>query len=484
MAGGDHGRPSDGASSPVAEMMRVRAAVASADFPIYVAAGRRGWVCEKPEGSVLVLGPPRSGKTACIMIPNVLGAYGPVVSTSTKQDVLLATVSARRSVGTCWSFDPSGSTPPVEGTVPLRWSPADACHEWDDAVAMADLMVRTARMQARGDDMSFWNERANTLLAPLLHAAAISGGGMRAVLDSIQRRDPGDAFAVLEARGADRAVAALADVEGAHERERSGNYSTLSAVLGAYRSSGALANATDVNFDPGSFVDGADTVYICAPSHRQAMVAPIVVGLIKVLQRATIARFAAHELSCHERMPAAQFAAAGAGAPARPRRRPPVLMALDELANIAPLWDLDSMVADGGSQGLSILACLQDMSQARARWGPAAEGFFTVFGTKVLLAGIGDQRTLQLVSALSGEADVRVRSTTRALPRPLGLGSLGRRPASVTSSTRRQSVLPVDEVARGRPGMALVIAQMAKPEWARLTPWYSSEPWRTIASHP
>jgi type IV secretory pathway TraG/TraD family ATPase VirD4 len=464
--------------------------MASAGFPIYVAAGRHGWVCEKPEGSVLVLGPPRSGKTACIMIPNVLAAYGPVVSTSTKQDVFFATVSARRSLGTCWRFDPSGSMPSFEGTVPLRWSPADACSEWDDAVAMADLMVRTARMQSRGDDMSFWNERANTLLAPLLHAAAISGAGMRAVLDSIQRRDPGDALAILESAGAERAVAALSDVEGAHERERSGNYSTLSAVLGAYRLSGALENATDANFDPTSFVDGADTIYICSPSHRQAVVAPIVVGLIKVVQRATIARFAAHELSSWTggleggalEGGALQGGGGKAGGLGQVERRPPVLMALDELANIVPLWDLDSMVADGGSQGLSILACLQDMSQARARWGTAAEGFFTVFGTKVLLAGIGDQRTLQLVSALSGDADARVRSVTRAAPQALGWASLRPRRTSITSSTRRQPVLPVDEVARGRPGMALVIAQMAKPEWAQLTPWYSSEPWRTIAS--
>jgi type IV secretory pathway TraG/TraD family ATPase VirD4 len=56
------------------------------------------------------------------------------------------------------------------------------------------------------------------------------------------------------------------------------------------------------------------------------------------------------------------------------------------------------------------LACLQDLSQARARWGPAADGFFSLFGTKVLLPGIGDMMTLDAVSRLAGQADVVVRS--------------------------------------------------------------------------
>ncbi|MGA3221318.1 MAG: hypothetical protein ABSE77_19970 [Acidimicrobiales bacterium] len=41
------------------------------------------------------------------------------------------------------------------------------------------------------------------------------------------------------------------------------------------------------------------------------------------------------------------------------------------------------------------MACLQDLSQARARAGAAADGFFSLFGAKVLLPGIGDLRTLE-----------------------------------------------------------------------------------------
>jgi len=83
-----------------------------------------------------------------------------------------------------------------------------------------------------------------------------------------------------------------------------------------------------------------------------------------------------------------------------------VLFALDEVANIAPLPALPALASEGGGQGLITLACLQDLSQARERWGQAAEGLFTLFGVKVILPGVADHRTLALISALGGQVEV------------------------------------------------------------------------------
>ncbi|HAM02223.1 MAG TPA: hypothetical protein DCQ30_08365, partial [Acidimicrobiaceae bacterium] len=63
---------------------------------LYLGAGARGPAWAPPEQSVLVLGPPRSGKTSSLVVPTVLAAGGPVVSTSTKPDVLEATLPWRR----------------------------------------------------------------------------------------------------------------------------------------------------------------------------------------------------------------------------------------------------------------------------------------------------------------------------------------------------------------------------------------------------
>ena len=60
-----------------------------------------------------------------------------------------------------------------------------------------------------------------------------------------------------------------------------------------------------------------------------------------------------------------------------------MLLALDEVANIAPLPDLPAMVSEGGGQGVITLACFQDLSQARQRWPGRADGFPSLFGTTV-----------------------------------------------------------------------------------------------------
>ena len=116
------------------------------------------------------------------------------------------------------------------------------------------------------------------------------------------------------------------------------------------------------------------------------------------------------------------------------------------------------------------LACLQDLSQARGRWGSAAEGFFSLFGAKVLLPGVGDLRTLDTVSRLAGHGDVAVRSVNASA------WWSGRPSASTTRSTRRQERLPVDQVHSLAPGTALVIAGARPPRLAALTPWWGCPP--------
>ena len=92
-----------------------------------------------------------------------------------------------------------------------------------------------------------------------------------------------------------------------------------------------------------------------------------------------------------------------------------MLWALDEVANIAPIHDLPALVSQAGGQGLQVMVGLQDLSQARSRWGAeAAEGFMSLFQTKVVLSGIGDPRTLESISLALGEYDRKVSSPPRS----------------------------------------------------------------------
>jgi type IV secretory pathway TraG/TraD family ATPase VirD4 len=463
----------------------VRGAVAGAQAGVYLGTGSVGPAWAGTEQAVLVLGPPRSGKTSSIVVPTVLGAPGAVVSTSTKPDVLRATAHARGSVGPCLLFDPSGTVEAPRDVQRVRWSPVESCRTWDDALLVARSLVGATRPgggresgNALGTD--HWTERAEALLAPTLHAAALDGVDLATVLSWVDRRNAAPALAILDRNGAVRPGDLLAGIAATDPREQSGIWSTASGVLGAYRSEAALATTVAPDFDAGAFCDSPATLYVCATGRHQGLAAPLVVGLLTDIRTAAYAR----------------AATAPGATPGPGTRGPPVVLALDEVANIAPIPDLPGMVSEGGGQGLLTLACLQDLSQARGRWGAAADGFLSLFGTTVVLPGIGDVRTLEAISALAGEEEVPTRSVSAPVERSRGIGAVvsrvvlgpraqrGGQVPTVTTSTVMRRRLPVDVVARGETGRALVVDERNRMGWVRLTPWFANEPWRSAALDP
>jgi len=336
-----------------------------------------------PESSLLVIGPPRSGKTTSVVVPCVLDAPGAVVVTSTKPDILAATVSRRWALGNVFVFDPTATTFVAPGVHPLCWSPVTGCGHWERAVATAHSLAGAARPGAALSEAAHWIERAEALLAPLLFAAEHGGADMATVCRWVLARDLAQALEVLGRVGHEIARATLTGVGATEDRERSGIFSTAAGMLAAYRSETALATTAAPNFDPARFVCSTDTVYICAPSDAQEQLAPLVVTLLDQIRTAAYAR---------------------------PLGAAPVVFSLDEVANIAPLPSLPAMAAEGGGQGVVTLACLQDLSQARTRWGERADGFFSLFNEKLVFPGIGDHRTLRLIAELAGEAQVPVHS--------------------------------------------------------------------------
>ena len=426
-------------------------------------------VFARPQDGVLLLGPPRSGKTAAIAVPNVLAACGPVIAASTKADLLASTWAARSRVGPVLLYDPSGSVPCPPGVETVGWSPLGLAATWDGAVLVAESMVRAARPGTDRGEASHWSERAAALLAVVLHAGGLEHRPVPDVLAAVDRHDPDEARASLARHGADRALDLLEGIVATEGREQSGIWSTASGVLAGYRTDAALASTQGRILDAAELVGSRATLYVCADSDHQRHAAPLVAGLLREVRSAA-----------YQRSRPATVAGSGDTGDAwtgasRSFSRPPLLLVLDELANIAPLHDLPTLVAEGGSQGVVTLACLQDLAQARARWDREADGFLSLFGTKLVLAGIGDTRTLEAVSLLAGEHEVPTISVTRG-SRRRGLAALGRS-TTQTLSMCKERVLPVDAIARGHPGCMLGI-EGAEPGFLRMTPWYSSSPWR------
>ena len=469
---------------------RVQDAARAGNGGVYLGLGGRGWAWTGPERSVLVLGPSRSGKTSALVVPNVLAAPGAVVVTSTKADVLCATAGARATSGWCLAYDPTGSLELPSGVHRVGWSPVSAAREWHGALEVADAMVRTARGRpggaaGTGGAEVHWTERAGALLASLLHAAALEELAMRDVLHWVDRHHGAPALAALAARVGDAAVPTdlLAGILSTDEREQSGIWSTTSGVLAAFRSPGALASTEGPLLDPDAFCAGPHTLYVCAPATRQQLVAPLVVAMLSEVRDAAYRRAGSPAVQRDGRDGRAgrdgryegdgRDGRDGRGGRAGHADRPvpPVLFALDEVANIAPLPGLPAMVTEGPGQGLLTLACLQDLSQARARWGAEADAFVSIFGTTVVLGGIADMQTLEAISALGGEGEVRSRTVS------FSEGTSGRQVAASDATVLRRR-LPVDLAARGMEGWALCVDARNRLGWVRLTPAHDVWPWR------
>ncbi len=362
-----------------------------------------------------------------------------------------------------WLFDPTGEQESLPPDVRrLFWSPVSAAGTWDNALLTARAMAAASTVGQGTTNEHHWRERSSALLAPLLYAAHLTDRPISEVLRWVLRADLGPAGLALEDHDASVANDVLVGIAKTDTRERSSIFSATAGVLAAYNADATRRAAADPNFDPDRFVASSDTIYITAPAHRQALCAPLVVGLLEQIRHATYVRAAA---SAHG-------------------NSPPVFFCLDEVANIAPIHDLPALVSEAGGQGLHVLVCLQDLSQARTRWGQAAEGFVSLFQTKLILDGVSDPHTLEAVSLALGEYDRQLVSQT------ISRSEVGHRfyekttpptdSESVTYQTQRQRTLPPGEIAHLPPGRGLLLRGT---RWSLLglTPWHRSEPWVTVA---
>jgi type IV secretion system protein VirD4 len=143
---------------------------------------------------------------------------------------------------------------------------------------------------------------------------------------------------------------------------------------------------------------------------------------------------------------------------------PPLLVVLDEAANIAPLPDIDVAAATGAGHGVQLLTVLQDLAQAHDRWGrDRADTIVNNHRARVIAAGTADERTLEYVNRVLGDTEIRQESSTTGEP--------GRR--STTVSSGFGPLAPANIVREAAPGSALLLYGSLPPAWIRFRPWFN-----------
>jgi len=96
--------------------------------------------------------------------------------------------------------------------------------------------------------------------------------------------------------------------------------------------------------------------------------------------------------------------------------------------------------------------------------------------------GIGDYRTLHLISALAGDMQVPVRTVNDPDPWD-SLFSRGAAVRSVSTSSTWRPRLPVDQVSKGMPGYVLRVRPQ-EIAYLAAAPWWRHPVWSSLATHP
>lgn len=448
-------------------------------------------IVAEPRQSVLVVGPSQSGKTSGLAIPALLEWEGPVLATSVKADLLNDSLAARQARGDTAVFDPTGSlevahggslpgglggggrgvgdlggrrevggeggdrgevgaSPGGNAGVITGWSPVDAADTWQGARRIAAALCsigRSGRSGAGGlEDAGFWYASAERLLAPLLRAASVTGGGMSDVVRWLDEESPSEVLLALQLADesdASRVARAYFDMD---DRQRMSVFATASTVVAAYAEPAVAASGQRTpRLSATWLLDGGTaprTLYCSAPARDQERLAPVFTALVREVLDAAFDR------------------AARQGTPLDP----PLLVLLDEAANVAPIADLDRVLATAAGHGISLVTIWQDLAQVESRYGTSWATVVNNHRAKVILPGIADPRTLELLSSLVGDAEREERSRTVAKD-----GAW-----SETAGIGRVPVAPSGWIRRLPNGHAMLVYGTLPPALVRLRPWFET----------
>ena len=255
----------------------------------YQLGASRGVKCwASVEDSMLVLGPPRSGKGLHEVVRMLLDAPGAVVTTSTRPDNLAVTLEARATRGPVMVFDPQGLAGPNPASPGLRWSLTRGCEHPQAAMVRADALVPDAG-RSGVENANFWRAQALSVTRCLLHAAALTG------------RPPADLFRWSHTAGAAKEAVtilgtcpgatpgwdrALDAVISADERTRDSVWAMVANTFAPLADPAVLAAVTPeegAELDPLAFLALEGTVYLLGTATGASATATLVAGLIEDL---------------------------------------------------------------------------------------------------------------------------------------------------------------------------------------------------------
>lgn len=392
------------------------------------------------EDSVIVLGPPRSGKGLRFIINAILDWSGPLVTTSTRNDNLAATMAARQRMGEVTVFDPQQ----LSGVrSPLKVSPVIGCEDPLTAEQRAAALVGASSMGQSSTNQE-WAGAAAGILARLLHAAAIGGRGVTDL--ALWGDNPSlatDAVDILDTDGPAGWGAGLAAVIHGDERLLGSQWFGVRETLAPLRIpqiADAMNPTRGEEFDPAAFLTGPNTLYLIGTGRGAGAAGAFLAALMDdVVEQARRKALTSQDS----------------------RLDPPLGLILDEIANIFAWPALPTVMADGGGIGISPLVVLQARTQAETQWSRAEmESVFSAATAKLMLGGSTDIGFLKDLEALLGTREILRRSH-----------SYSDDSSSQQYSREQRPLVSVDELRRFPHQLGLLSYRARRPILLDLQAW-------------
>jgi type IV secretion system protein VirD4 len=384
--------------------------------------------------SVVLCGPSQVGKSLAAVVRAVLRWDGCLIVLSIKEELLRYTLAAREQRGEVKIFDPTAQT-----TYPSQaWSPVASSETWTDARAIAAGLLQIGQEADRNDREPHWRRTAARYLAPLLLAANQTGSTMRTVLSWIDTFERDELRKIFRASTDPEAEYALENLESlwkTDHRYQGSVIGTLSTSLDAWQEPSVAQATTLSDITPEWLCEGSNTLYVVAPASQQRRLQNLFGGLLVHMIDGALA--------------IAQRTPGG-------RLTPPLLCALDEICNAAPLPTLGEYASSGAGQGVLLLSVIQDYSQAIDTWGrDRAATIVSNHRGKLFWSGIADPATFEYIDRLLGREEHQRQSRTRQ-----AFGG-----TSMTEASELRPIAPPHRLRQAKFGTALLVYGQLPPVW-------------------
>lgn len=393
------------------------------------------------EDSVIVIGPPRSGKGFRFIINAILDWPGPLITTSTRNDNLAATMAMREKLGTVTVFDPQRLSGVRSA---MKISPVTGCGDPMVSEQRAAALVAGSGLGTSGQNAE-WAGAAREVLSQLLLAAAVDRRDVRALARwGSNPAQAAEAVEILERSGPPGWSTSLDAVLTGDVKLLANKWFGVSAALAPLRipqiAEAMTPGPGDQVFDPVEFLQGQNTLYLIGTKSGAGAAG----GYLAALLDDIVEQARRRALS----MPGSRLS-------------PPLGLVLDEIANIFAWPALPTVMADGGGVGISPLVVLQARSQAETAWSRAEmDSVFSSATAKLLLGGSTDTAFLRDMETLLGHRDADRRSR-----------SYSDQGTSHSVQSERLALLTTEEMRRMPPSLGLLTYRNIRPVLLDLDAW-------------